>query len=882
MNNAIRNILEKPVIIFCLLCLTFLIPAVQAATTGKISGVVTDAVSGEPLIGLNVIVDGIGMGAASDINGYYLILNVRPGTYTLRLSMIGYQTKQVENVSVISDHTTTINIELNQVSLEASEVVTVTATRPTIQFDRTSTESSVSATQIAQMPVESVQDILNLQAGVVEGHFRGGRSQEVVYQIDGIPINDAYSGDATLFVENDVIQELKVISGTFNAEYGQAQSGIVDIITKTGASHLTGSLSMSLGDYVTSHNNIFWNIDDRNPTDYTNINLYLSGPLGQRLNFLMNYRTQTDDGYLYGRNVFLPVDTLAYGDNSYHAMGYNNSHSLFAKLSLRLTDHDRLALSSTFQVVGQNRDFGIYDHLFRYNPLGQGESKENAAITLFSWNHLLSSESFFNIRASYSMKDHSQYTFEDSLDERYSTDGRLRQTGSYSFYTGGTDMVWITRSSLTALIRGDYTKQISRAQQIQMGVQLKTHQLKLHDIKLKKNAETNFQVTVPTVNTADNQQYLREPIEGAAYIQTKWESSSLIMNLGIRYDYFDAKGLIIEDLSRPRTSSTKASSTTQQISPRIGISYPITNTGVMHVSYGHFFQIPEFQYLYANPNFTVNPEEGLASVLNYPFGNANLKSQKTVAYEIGLQQELSPALALDVTAYSKDIRNLLGSELNTIATGEEHSGIQYGRYVNRDYGHVKGLTFMLEMKAITGFSGSVDYTFQVARGNASDPKSVLIDSQSDPPAESEKQLVALNWDQTHTLNTQLTFQSLNGYVITVLGKVGSGMPYTPSVAESQAVIENSERKPYQMTFELYAKKSIQIGKLALDLTLKTYNLFDRLNESDVYGDSGRASYTRDLYNTGDAQGLNTKAEYFTRPDWYQSPRRVIFGISTNF
>jgi outer membrane receptor for ferrienterochelin and colicin len=302
----------------------------------------------------------------------------------------------------------------------------------------------------------------------------------------------------------------------------------------------------------------------------------------------------------------------------------------------------------------------------------------------------------------------------------------------------------------------------------------------------------------------------------------------------------------------------------------------------MHVSYGHIFQIPEFRYLYTNPSFTVNPEEGRSAVLNYPFGNANLKSQKTVAYEIGLQQQLTYDIALDVTAYYKDIRNLLGTEINTIATGEEHSGIDYGRYVNRDYGQVKGFTLMLEQKATRGVGASIYYTYQVARGNASDPRSVLIDSQSDPPVESEKQLVPLNWDQTHTLNTQVTFYSRAGYVFTFIGKVGSGMPYTPTVAETQAVIENSDRKPFRMTFDLFAMKNVQVGPLSLKLTLKIYNLFDRLNEKDVYGDSGRATYTEELHQPGEVQGLNTKEEFFTRPDWYDPPRRILLGISTHF
>ena len=861
--------------------------SVWAATTGKITGRVTSAETGEPLIGLNVIIEKTDMGASCDANGYYLIVNVPPGTYNLRFMMIGYRPLVMENIDVRSDHTTTIDAQLQQIVLEAKEAVTVVATRPIIEVDRTSTESSVSSDQIATMPVETVEDILNLQAGVVEGHFRGGRSQEVVYQIDGVPINDAYSGDASLFVENDVIQELKVISGTFNAEYGQAQSGVVDIITKTGSKTFTGSASILSGDYVSTHKEIFWNIDEVNPRDYLDYNFYVSGPLGSKINYLLSLRRVMDEGYLYGKNVFLPVDSIAYGDGRYIPMGFNNRTSVFGKLSLALTNNDRLSLSVSHRYTKQNRESDainneIYDHLFRYNPLGQSTSYDDVTIGILSWNRILSPKTYVNLRVSVNRKDYERYIYKDSLDPRYTTDNRLRLRGNFSFYTGGTDMSYITRTALTTLTKFDITSHISRHQQVQLGVEYKQHELSLIDMKLKKNSETNFQVEIPPLNSADNQRYNKFPIEAAAYIQTKWESNDFIMNLGVRYDYFDAKGEVIKDLTRPRTSERVASTPTSQVSPRLGIAYPITERGVMHVSYGHFFQIPQFRYLYTNPSFTVNPEEGRAAVLNYPFGNANLKSQKTVAYEIGLQQQLSRDIALDVTAYYKDIRNLLGSEINTIATGEQHSGIDYGRYVNRDYGQVKGLTFMLERKAVRGLAASVDYTYQVARGNASDPRSVLLDSQSDPPVESEKQLVPLDWDQTHTLNTQVTFHSSRGYVVTVIGKLSSGMPYTPEVAETQAVIENSDRKPNRMTFDLFAMKTIRFGPLALKLTLKVYNLFDRLNEKDVYSDTGRATYTEELYRPGEVQGLNTKEEFFTRPDWYEPPRQILLGISTQF
>lgn len=850
-----------------------------AGTTGKIVGRVTDAESGEPLIGLNVIVENTSLGAACDMEGYYYILNVHPGTYSIRFMMIGYRETIVNNVQVTSDHTTTVDGQIGQVVLDA-EAVIVIAQRPLIEMDRTSTESSVSGEQIKMMPVETVNDILNLQAGVVDGHFRGGRSREVVYQIDGIPINDSYTGEAALDIETDIIKELKVISGTFNAEYGQAQSGIVDIITKERNPTLTGSVSLTSGDYVSTRKDIFWNIDDISLHDYLDYSLFLSGPAGAKSGYLFSYKRVKDDGFIYGKNVFLPVDSIAFGDNSYIPMRYNNRSTLFGKISIALTNHDKLAFSISYQARDQNE--GVYDHLFRYNPLGQGAIHEQTLLGIAGWSHIFSEKSFINIRAAINEKNYKQYLYEDSLDTRYAVDWRYDNVGNFSFYTGGTDNSYFTRSGRAISLIGDFTSQITRHQAIKTGFDIKQHNLTLYDVKLKKNAETNWEVEIPPANSADNQQYERTPLEMAVYLQTKWEYDSFILNLGLRYDYFDSNGEIIEDLTRPRTSTLKQAKPINQLSPRIGIAYPITDKGVLHVSYGHFFQIPEFEFIYTNPSRTVNPEDGLASVFNYPFGNASLQPQKTVGYEIGLQQQLGETVALDVTAYYKDIRNLLGTEINTIAVGEEHSSIQYGRYINRDYGQVKGLTLSFEQRLSNGLAASIDYTYQVAKGNASDPKDILLDLQSDPPVESEKQLVSLDWDQTHSLNGQINFQAPVGLNLTLIGKIGSGMPYTPSTAKITSIFENSDTKPSKMTFDLFAQQDFKVGPVELNLFLKIYNLFDRLNESDVYSDSGRATYTKDLNDPGEVQGLNTKEEFFNRPDWYGSPRRILIGISTKF
>ncbi|NQU67260.1 MAG: TonB-dependent receptor [Candidatus Marinimicrobia bacterium] len=887
----------RMILIFAALVLQF-ISFGFSATTGKIAGRILDN-SGEPLIGVNVFLDGTNMGTATDASGYYMIINIPPGEYTIRILMIGYKNQIIQHVDVKSDHTTKVNIKMEQTILEG-ESVTVSAFKPLIEMDRTSTQASVSAAQLEVMPVGTVSDVLNLQAGVVDGHFRGGRSNEVAYMIDGIPVNDVYNNSAALLIENDVIQELKVISGTFNAEYGQAQSGIVEMITREGGNEFSGNASIISGDFYTDNDNIFRNIDNISPDDHNEYSISLRGPLTRRANYLVNFKSTKDEGYKYGRDYFertvyigdtwFSDSSAAIYDNFNFVFDPDNSDpdtssfvpmddyhrtSFFGKLSFKLSEQDKLSLNVSYQ----KNNAGVYEHMYQYNPHGNGDVHDSNLIGYLVWNRMINPTSFFNFTISNSHIENYSYLFKDMFDERYSTDSRLREAGNFSFYTGGTNMSYTKRNTDTDFLSFSYTSQMNRLLEIKTGMEVKLHQMHLESLKLKKNPETGFQVEIAPPHTADNQEYDRYPEESAVFIQGKLESETLTMNLGLRLDYFNSHGEVLDDLSRPQTSTRSSSNSVYQLSPRFGLAYPISDKGVMHVSYGHFFQIPAFSNLYTNPDFVINPEEGTNTVLNDPFGNADLKPQKTVAYEVGLQQQLNNYISFEITAYYKDIRNLLGAEINTVAPLENFAGIKYGRFINRDYGQVKGFTLMFEKAMSDGFSASIDYTFSVSRGNASDPSSALIDAQADPPVESEKQLLPLDWDQTHSLNTQVSLNFENKIFVTLIGKLGTGMPYNLDPSENSVHLANGGRKPMKISFDMLAARNLQFGSTKMKLTIIIYNIFDQLNELDVYSDSGRASYTEDMELPGVVQGANTKQEFFTHLDWYSAPRQVQIGLS---
>jgi len=211
-----------------------------AGTTGKILGVVKDKDTGKVIAGANILLEGTHLGAATDLNGMYLILNIPPGYYDLSASMIGYKTTTVQGVQVSTDRTITVNFALEPTVLEA-EAIVVQAERPMVRRDQTNKMSTLDFTVFNQMPIQEFSEAVAAQAGMITDeagdlHLRGGRSGEIAYMIDGVLVQDPFykSGAADINLDKYLIQELQVQTGAFGAEYGQAMSGVINVVTKEG------------------------------------------------------------------------------------------------------------------------------------------------------------------------------------------------------------------------------------------------------------------------------------------------------------------------------------------------------------------------------------------------------------------------------------------------------------------------------------------------------------------------------------------------------------------------------------------------------------------------------------------------------------------------
>ncbi|MGA7160267.1 MAG: TonB-dependent receptor [Bacteroidota bacterium] len=882
--------------------LILFMPAAYGGTTGKISGKVIDAQTKELPIGVNVVIVGTTYGAASDLNGEYYIINIPPGTYRLRASAVGYAPQTVDNVNVDADRTTQINFSLTPQGVELAGV-DVVAVRPLVQKDLTSTTATVTSDQIASLPIEDVSSAVNLQAGVVDGHFRGGRSNEVKYLIDGMSVNDVFSGDFELEAEINTVQEIQVLSGTFNAEYGEALSGVVNEVTKTAHDNYAGNIYVYTGDYLTTRDGLFQNINHISPSDLQNYEGLVSGPvpgIGKFMKFVLSGRYYYNDGYLYGKRVFNPSDSSnfsandpsqwyigATGDGKYVPMNYQKRYNLQGKLLFDVGGSKAL----TLQGIYSDNQYNDYDQQFELDPDGNYTQYQKSLLLMTSYNIMFGNSSFIDFNASGFDSEYKEYVYENPLDPRYVNPQRLMDAGANALLTGGTQNWHFYHHTNTYTGKIDFTSQLTNVHQMKAGVEGDLHFLNYRDYQVHVDASSGFVPALPVPGSFDFNTYDNSPYQLAAYIQDKIELSYLVVNVGLRFDYFQPDGVGLKNPNNiagldqlqspfPDSLVTKASAKSQ-LSPRIGISYPITDQGAVHLSYGHFFQIPAFEYLYKNPNFRIPLTGNYPDFIGSTIGNADLQPQRTTMYEIGLQQELAPNLGLTVTGYYKDIRNLLGLQLFL-----KNNFVKFGEYVNVDYGAVQGFTISLDKRLADGFGANLDYTYQVAKGNTSDPEDDYNKATANPPIAINQELVPLNWDRRHSLNFTITAGDPKGLLASFVVQLGSGLPYTPAFQNQRTGLENSGNMPMFFNTDMYITQYLNLYDLPLSLFLKIYNLFDTANEINVFTDTGRAGYTLALTQAEQAaqpvRGDNTLQQYYTHPDFYSAPRQVEIGLSLIF
>ena len=956
------------------LLISLLLPANIFAQGGKISGTVIEKDTEEPLAGVTVFINSIQRGVTTDSEGRYTLLSVPSGSYEMSFSFIGFATQKVQSVLVNNGRTTNVSVELSMEVVQGEEII-VQAERPIVKKDQTSSVSFIGKETIEELPVLEVGDLIKFQPGVVTTSdggfsFRGGRTREVAYIVDGVPVQDTYSqsGGNTIDVEVQSVQELQVLTGTFDAEIGGAQSGVVNVTTRDPARSLEGNLVVRSGGYYPSQDNIFIGGSSFDPVESKDVSLTLSGPLskGDKVGFFFSTRYEDRVGYLKGQRRFTSEDgkvmdayqywyrnryavddsrlisldtartpnggvlldsqgnviTFSNGDNSTVNMDWSESITVNPKIVFRPNSRIKL----TYNSIYNTRESQGYNDSKRYAPDGRSTNETYSLTQIITYKQSFNSNLILNLRASNKIRRSVSKAFESFEDERYTFFSESDVTTG--FYFGGTENGRYRFEEDQWLASGDLTWQVNYFNELKAGFQFKTNRFKninnsigflnpndpnelaseirpgdasqypyfdlyladLQKIQLERVIATDY--TNQTITTE------QRPIEFAAFIQDKMElASDLVVKLGLRFEYYDTKENFIVNTRQQaeligREDNLDDVDPKTYLSPRVGISFPVSDRGAFRVAYGHFTQMPAYSRLFQNP---VDNTTNVGRLEGTTIGNPDLIPERTVKYEMGLQQQLSDFIGLDVNLFYKNIRNLLGLEI--LSTSD---GVRYYRTVNRDYGLVKGGTLALftQPKGFLNAAG-FDITYQDAQGSSSNPNAIadiIVPGLSGEVGSVvvDRQIIALDWDQTLSANTYVTFGKPGSWNVGIVNQLATGQPYTPSFIDETKdfpdnFFDNTEKKPLLINLDLSAEKSIRISEYEMQVKLQVNNLINYLNQRTVFSGSGRADQIIRLPYVQDERsfvnsyvGLFTDEEDDVRPTWYSPPRQILISVQLVF
>ncbi|RKZ27546.1 hypothetical protein DRQ20_00115 [bacterium] len=900
----------------------FLALLLYGGVTGKIVGRVYDAETGEGLPAANVIIEGTVLGSATDPDGYFIILDVPPGVYSVTARVIGYEPMTIENVKVSADLTTTLEFPLRQTVIEKKPVVVV-AKRPIIKKDLTTSVAIVDRKEMETMPLTSVQAVVTQQAGVVQHgglHIRGGRATEVVYMVDGIEVRDPYTGGFDSHIPQIGVEETSVFTGGFGAEYGSAQSGVINVVAREGGSRFSGEVTFWFNDFgkleaiqnfvdknyeVDSLGNKIEDSPHLNQERLKRLDFHVGGPIGKKVRYSFTSEItktlgrfphddrwrKTFQGKLTWRvtSISKLAFTWLYNDEIYH--DYSDAYGAYGcwkYLLDRLPEYHAVSylwgLGYT-HAIGANTHFEVkisnYTTKLRSNVFEDGTfdlngdgvvNPDTAAIydtiidPFTGDTTVVEYPSDRNGIDDYADVDGDRRVEIDSFGESewdwpdletYPFD---RNPDSLGYYTSGYYRIaWHDDKKEIYTISGYIKSQIGRYHEVKTGGEFKYYSLFNYTADMASGDNIYMEYTTGL-----------HPRCGAWYIQDKMEFPGLIVNAGIRFDWFDPNSYYPADIYDPVVDVTRGGEIKNPVkvspkykwSPRIGFSHPITERDVLHFTYGHYFQIPPMYILYRNYTWDFTGAFPLV-------GNADIQPEKTVSYEVGIKHAFSDVMRVDVTFYMKDITGLTDTE-QIFFTPVRY----YTRYTNADYGSVRGveITFFKRKGGTPWFmSWNCNYTYQIARGKSSSTRQNydFIWAGYEIPAEEHY----LDWDQRHTLRVSVTFSAgkeerllgMSDWGITFLTNYGSGYPWTPP-SRSRIQRINEERMPYTLRTDVrFYKHLIHKDRFKLTFLVDIVNLFNRDNLLDIADEEWYAVY-------GDPEGR------FHDPTVWDTKRVMRFGI----
>ncbi len=922
--------------------LTCFLPILALAQgTGTISGTVTDAKTGQVLPFANVIITGTSMGAMTLEDGRFAIRGVPPGTYTVKAMMMGYKAGEKPDVRVQAGEPIELTFKLEETIVMKTQEIVVTGERPMVEVTSSDYRQGVDEDQVKEMPVDDVIEAISLKSGIVktgdELHVRGGRSGEVQIQIDGVPVDDPLGG-GTVDVGYLGASGSEIVSGGMDAEYGDAQSAIINITTKEGGSVFGGEVRYMTDDFgradktYTNYDRI--SVGFGGPTFWRSLRYYISGEatftdtetntiepreetkitewLKYRPRLSQSYNIQSKlsytqkkykvtgeailsrskyDIYMHNWNIDGYVQNVYYfqrlrpvmGEETYNFAGITvidhgpwvenpqslnprpivvvelvrdpetgQTHDVFYT-NFRAVDFgettvlwDEAIVAPDGQSVLGYRSWVLFNGFqfpfsefsnFRedssyvyFNSATRTPEVENDNLHLkLSFNHNISSKVLYSVKLS-RLQLNTLNTVGGKQPAQFASAGLPVTLPNGTYLEGGiTNAVWYTDSDnpyfVTAydyplyskdrtvqyLMRTDLTSEQFKGHRLKTGLQLIYNDLeqdqRVFPALRRLNTETELYQQGWNVNVFHNFN-----AEGACYAQDKWEYEGMVLNAGLRFEFFST-GNNDEIEINSAEINPEVEKYKYNWSPRLGFAFPITDRDKFFFHYGRFTQWPSRTYL-----FRTQDAIGSTGTL----GNPNLGPELTISYQAGISHQFTEDIAANFVVFNKDIFGLISSTLVT----DDSTGLQSFRFINRTYASSRGLEISLEKRLTRRLGFEIYYTYSFADGVASDAD---FGRSAEGLTHLPTDELPLDWDQRHTFNVTLRLRDENRWGATAIYSFGSGLPWTPfdRFARLQDPSwENSRQLPSTHSLSVQGRKQFSIYGRELTLFFDGRNLLN--------------------------------------------------------
>jgi outer membrane receptor protein involved in Fe transport len=783
----------------------------SVAQTGSITGTVIDKLDREPLIGVNIIIRGTSFGTVTDLDGNYEIRNIRAGEYSVEFRYIGYETVLYTGIRVIAGQATSINVELNSQVITSSEDVVVIGERPIFDVEQSSTTTSFSSDMIRAAPVQRVDEVVGMTAGVVRDptglYIRGGRANETGFIVDGVSAQDPLAGTGFgLDLGTSAFANIEVTTGGVDVEYGNLTSGVVSVRTQDGGDKFAGYFAHKRdnpGKMTSVSSNFFSDVYEFSIGGPSPITSYLLPAIGinipGKLYFFATGQASVTNEFM--RRTADQVQSSMINSTIWSPR-QDNRWSGMLKLTYRISAGKRLEgayqrsltvnqNTRMLQIVGDDVQIRPgYQFFFDQDLDNANTYAHDSKLAYVKWTHALNNTTFYDMQFSRlftrlradangrfwrptavdgefdagSIVEYPVSTFPAGPDFTYVLPGPGFANN------GGLAALWHDHYAEEYTFRSNLTKHfLNNTNRIRFGFEMNFMEYQWIDITRPwvgapiQIDENTFSETSRLGSTSDI--WNVSPSRGAFYLTDQIRYQGLIANLGLRLEYWFPGAYVdrfvenplspipqqIRDAYKSDTYTLFGNRFKMRLLPRINVSFPVRENMVMYFNYAHKTKLPHPTYLYAGLDPFYQDRSFLSNL-----GNPNLDPEVDISYEIGFRYQVSSNDALNITAFWSDKYDFITSQriLVTDATGRD---TERSFRVNGDFARVRGIEVSYLKRYSHYLQGNINATYSRAEGLSSTSNDALRDIISGGQDIGNNIETPLAWDRPFDVKGSLVF-----------------------------------------------------------------------------------------------------------------------------